>query len=267
MTRRQLAPKGVVIMGMRKELPAVGTDQLLEVITPEVPDQFINELLPRRKGVGRRCCFSAGQLWRVHLLAMLTGTHSYNGIVRLLPERRSWRRFAHLSHRERTPDVRMLHEFRCRAGVSGLRAINDHLVMKLLKHLRAGQKTVGVIDATDLPAATADKKKMDENGRPSERAWGRARSSRATHAFSSAIRNTPCGYGLTVMRPQFSWFQWLVGSRRPMCQRAICSSRAFGIAGVVLPGARTLSWVISATFMARPNARFERLGEWLSSRK
>ena len=156
-------------LGMRKDLPAVGTADLLELLSPYVPDEFINQLLPRRRGVGRRSCFSAAQLWRVHLLSPLTGTHSHNGIVRLLPEQRAWRRFAHLSHRERTPDVRMLHEFRCRAGVSGLRAINDHLVVRLLRHLRTEQKSVALIDATDLPAATADKKKTVENGRPSER--------------------------------------------------------------------------------------------------
>lgn len=149
---------------MRKDLPAVGTQDLLELLSSHVPDEFINQLLPRRRGAGRRSCFSAAQLWRVHLLSPLTGTHSHNGIVRLLPEQRSWRRFAHLSHRERTPDARMLYEFRCRAGVSGLRAINDHLVVKLLKHLRTEHKSVGLIDATDLPAATADKKKTVVNG-------------------------------------------------------------------------------------------------------
>jgi hypothetical protein len=107
------------------------------------------------------------------LLAALTGAESYNGIVRLLPEQRAWRRFAHLSHRERTPDARMLHEFRGRVGVSALRAINDFLVLKLLKHLRPEQKSVGLIDATDLPAATADKKKTVESGLPSERHWER----------------------------------------------------------------------------------------------
>lgn len=156
-------------LDMRNDLPAVGTAELLELLSAYVPDEFINQLLPRRQGVGRRCCFSAAQLWRVHLLCPLTGAESCNGIVRLLPEQRAWRRFAHLSYRERTPDVRMLHEFRCRAGVSGLRAINDHLVVKLLKHLRVEQKSVAVIDATDLPAATADKKKMVANGQRSER--------------------------------------------------------------------------------------------------
>ena len=153
---------------MRKGLPAVGTAELLELISEQVPDHLINQLLPRRRGVGRRACFSAAQLWRVHLLSPLTGAHSYNGIVRLLPEQRAWRRFAHLSHRERTPDVRMLHEFRDRAGVGGLRTINDHLVVKLLQHLRSGQKSVALIDATDLPATTADKKKTVAHGQPSE---------------------------------------------------------------------------------------------------
>jgi Transposase domain (DUF772) len=155
---------------MHKELPAVGTAELLEILSSYVPDDFINQLLPRRRGVGRRCCFSAAQLWRVHLLSPLTGTHSYNGIVRLLPEQRAWRRFAHLSHRERTPDARMLNEFRRGAGVAGFRAINDHFVVMLLKHLRGEQKSVAVIDATDLPAATADKKKMVESGRQRARA-------------------------------------------------------------------------------------------------
>src|SRR5258708_39433329 len=97
---------------MRKDLPAVGTAELLELISSYVPDDFINQLLPRRRGVGRRCYFSAAQLWRVHLLSALTRTHSYHGIVRLLPQQRAWRRFGHLSHRERTPEVRRLPEFR-----------------------------------------------------------------------------------------------------------------------------------------------------------
>lgn len=159
---------------MRNDLPAVGTAAHLELLSEHVPDAFINELLPRRRGVGRPCSFSAAQLWRVHLLCALTNAESHNGIVRQLPEQRTWRRFAHLSHRERTPDVRMLHEFRHRAGVSALRAINDHLVRALLKYLREGQKSVALIDATDLAAATADKKKTGANGQPNERLWVRA---------------------------------------------------------------------------------------------
>lgn len=180
---------------MRKGLPVVGTAELLEVLSDYVPDRFINELLPRRCGVGRRCSFSNAQLWRVHLLTALTSAGSYNGLVRLLPEQRAWRRFAHLSHRERTPDVRMLHEFRSRIGVSGLRRINDHLVLKLLKYLQADRKSVALIDATDLAAATADKKKTAANGQPNRRPWGRVPSSRVTPGFMSAIRSIRCGCG------------------------------------------------------------------------
>lgn len=151
---------------MRSDLPAVGTTAHLELLSEHVPDAFINEVLPRHGGVGRHCYFSAAQLWRVHLLCALTDVDSYNGIVRQLPEQRGWRRFAHLSHRERTPDVRMLHEFRERAGASGLRAVNDHLVRALLPDLRVDLKSVAIIDATDLPAATADKKKTVVNGPP-----------------------------------------------------------------------------------------------------
>jgi hypothetical protein len=89
----------------------------------------------------------------------------------------------------------VLHEFRYRAGVGGLRAINDYLVVKLLKYLRAEQKSVALIDATDLPAATADKKKRAEDGQPSERPWGHARSNRVTPGFTLAIRSIHYGCG------------------------------------------------------------------------
>jgi hypothetical protein len=62
----------------------------------------------------------------------------------------------------------MLHEFRTRAGVGGLRSINEHLAKAALAFLPAGGKTVAIIDATDLPAATADKKKIADSGRHNE---------------------------------------------------------------------------------------------------
>jgi len=143
----------------------------LESISPHIPDAFINTVRPGIKGSGRRRAFSAAQLWRVHLLAPLTSTPSFNALVRQLPEQRNWRRFARLPHRERTPDARMLNEFRSALGVSGLRAINDSLVRVLLKHRNADRKSVAIIDSTDLPAATADKKKTAAVGRPGGRVW------------------------------------------------------------------------------------------------
>lgn len=159
---------------MQSALPATGTAKLLETLSPFVPDEFINRLLPGNRQQGRRNYFSAAQLWRVHLLALLGSAHSFNAVARLLPEQRDWRRFAQLSHRHRTPDVRMLNEFRAAAGVAALRRINEHLVLRLLPFLPTGGKSVAIIDATDLPAATSDKKKPRPAGRPSALPWAPA---------------------------------------------------------------------------------------------
>ena len=160
---------------MQSALPITGTAKLLDLLSAFVPDQFINKLLAQRAHPGRRRYFSAAQLWRIHLLALLTPAHSFNALVRLLPEQRAWRRFARIPHRWRTPDVRMLHEFRVRAGVAGLRRINEHLAKAALAFLPAGGKTVAIIDATDLPAATADKKKIVAAGQHNAPPWARAR--------------------------------------------------------------------------------------------
>ncbi len=58
----------------------------------------------------------------------------------------------------------MLCAFRTVAGVAALRRINEQLVRRLLRFLPAGGQTVAIIDATDLPAATADKKKTGAGG-------------------------------------------------------------------------------------------------------
>src|SRR6266446_1429868 len=111
-------------------LPPVGTNCLLELLSPYVPDDFIAEVCPRDFTGGRRHVLSAAQLWRTHLLAGLTSTHSLNLVATQLPEQAAWRRFARLRHT--LPTVRMLHEFRQTVGVSGLRVINQHLVGRLL---------------------------------------------------------------------------------------------------------------------------------------
>ena len=67
-------------------LPPTGTNRLLELVSPYVPDAFIHELCPRHFTGGRRCALSAPQLWRVHLLPLLTSTHSLNLVVAQLPE-------------------------------------------------------------------------------------------------------------------------------------------------------------------------------------
>jgi hypothetical protein len=144
---------------MDSSLPTTGTTALLETLSPYVPDDFINQLLRVTKRRGRRRHFSPAQLWRLHLLALLTPVHSLNLLVRLLPEQRAWRRFAGLANRQQVPDVRMLHEFRAQAGVGGLRRINEALLRPLLPEQHAGLWSVALIDATDLPAATCGFKK------------------------------------------------------------------------------------------------------------
>jgi len=161
-------------MRMSKWLPAVGSLALLNVLTNFVPDEFINTRWPLPRRSGRRFHFSAAQLWRVHLLAALSGGQSFNALQRSLIEQRAWRRFAHLPNERSVPDTRMLHEFRSRLGVSGLRWINDQLVQQVLMVAPLRDKTVGLIDATDLPARTRDKKKRAGSGPRRELHWVRA---------------------------------------------------------------------------------------------
>jgi len=132
---------------MSLSLPPVGTHRLLELLSPYAPDDFIAEVCPRHSTGGRRHTLSAAQLWRTHLLAVLTSTHSLNLVVAQLPEQAAWRRFARLRHI--LPTARMLHEFRWRLGVDGLRAINQHLVGRLVRRQGVQPHTVALMDATD----------------------------------------------------------------------------------------------------------------------
>lgn len=143
-----------------KRLPPTGTAGLLERLSAHVPDDLINSLFPRPGGPGRRDLFSAAQLFRVHLLALLTPVHSFNLLVALLAEHRSWRTFARLRNRVRVPDVRMLHEFRRVLDLTKLRCVNEHLLAPLIEGTAGLAKTVALIDSTDLPAATNAYKKI-----------------------------------------------------------------------------------------------------------
>lgn len=144
---------------MKNSLPTTGTPELLRCVSPYIPDDFINEQWALGPTGGRRRAFSATQLWRTHLLALLTPAHSMNLVLELLPSQPAWRQFAHLQHQDRLPDVRMMHEFRAHLGVQGLRRINARLVEPLLASLWHRQDTIALIDATDLPAACSGFKK------------------------------------------------------------------------------------------------------------
>lgn len=141
------------------QLPTTGTCGLLERLSVYIPDDLINSLFVTHSGPGRPRRFSAAQLFRVHLLALLAPAHSFNLLVELLPEQRSWRSFARLRNRFCVPDVRMLHEFRARLDLCHLRRVNDHLLGPLLGNASKFPKTVALIDSTDLPASTNGYKK------------------------------------------------------------------------------------------------------------
>lgn len=140
-------------------LPITGSAALLDLLAPYVPDDHINELLPRRRGVGRPSEWSAAQLYRVLLLLLLTPARSNNLLCELLPEQRAWRRFAHLPNRRQLPGARQLHEFRARLTPLILRTINEQMVAGMLEAWPQDQPGIGLIDATDLPAATSAFKK------------------------------------------------------------------------------------------------------------
>lgn len=147
-------------MGMRSSsLATTGTAALLEELSPFVPDDLVNELVPSYAGHGRRPHWSSAQLYRLALLVLLTPAHSFNLMLTLLSEQRAWRRFARLPNRYRLPVASQLHDFRAALGVSGLRRINEFLLQPLIEGLPAGRMSVGLIDATDLPAATSAYKK------------------------------------------------------------------------------------------------------------
>lgn len=208
----QVVFKGIVCGAMKAMLPLTGTTQLLTLVDPYVPDDFINQSWNCRPLRGPHRRLSAAQLWRVHLLAVFTPTHSFNQLVALLPEQRGWREFARLPHRHGGPDARMLNEFRVRMGVSGLRAINDRLRQPLIERAAGWSHAVALIDATDLPAACGGfKKKRRKATQPVTRPWEVARSKRGKAVGLWATRNTPCGCGGASMRRPCYWYPWSVG--------------------------------------------------------
>ena len=171
---------------MNSLLPTTGTNALLEQLCPFVPDGFLPERWPHTATGGRPGHLSAAQWWPVHLLAPLTPVHSVNLLLKLLPEQRAWRQFSHLPNRHRIPDVRMLHEFRGRVRVAGLRCINEDLLAPLLEGLDPSVPTIALINATDLPAACRGFKKVDRH------LLHRAR--RAARAYA---QHRPVGFALS----------------------------------------------------------------------
>ena len=158
---------------MNSDLPATGTAARLELLSPFVPDDFINECGPHNLTGGRHHEPSAAPLYRVHLLCLLSPVHSVNLLIKLLPEPRAWRKFAGLRRQSRGPDVRMMYQFRCRVGGAGLRRIHQQVLTPLLAGYLWQSWSVGLIAATDLPAACVGFKKKHRPVFRSARGTGR----------------------------------------------------------------------------------------------
>ena len=194
---------------MDSNLPATGTAQLLSLLSPYVPDTFINDLIPRHRGRGRRQHLSSAQLYRLHLLSVLTPVHAFNHLVRLLTEQRAWRRFAHLANRQAVPDVWQWHQFRQRAGAGGLRQINDQLLRPLLPSGTGEDLSLALIDATDLEAACSGHKKSEpEPIRPTEPRWEGEPSNAGRAVSLSGIRSIPCDSGCEITKQECCWCRW-----------------------------------------------------------
>ena len=161
---------------MNSNLPATGTAELLELLAPFIPDDFIDQCWPTGYTGGRHREYTAAQLYRVHLLSLLTPVHSLNLLVKMLPEQRAWRKFAGLRHQNQVPGVRVLDQFRARLGVAGLRRINQYLLQPLVESYAWQERSIGLIDATDLPAACVGFKKKHRRvfGGPSRVGWSHA---------------------------------------------------------------------------------------------
>lgn len=213
--RTQALEKGSIFR-MDSLLPATGTSALLSLLDPHIPDDFINREWSFRPTRGPRCKFSPAQLWRVHLLTLLTPVHAFNLLLDCLPEQRQWRSFAHLPSQRDLPDARMLHEFRARLGVTGLRQINEFLLRPLLEQVAGWEQTVALMDATDLPASCSGFKKKEPGPTPpSTPLWADAPSRPGKAVALSATRSTRCVCGGELMAREYCSSPWSVGWRPP----------------------------------------------------
>jgi hypothetical protein len=100
----------------------------------------------------------------------------------------------------------MLYEFRQRLDLAKLRHLNRYLLQPLLDDNAVFDKTVALIDSTDLPAATNGYKKIQSaNTSPAEPISARAVVRMVRAAISSATKNTLCGFGFANILPRCCW--------------------------------------------------------------
>jgi hypothetical protein len=187
-------------------LPQTGTGLLLKKLSPFVDDALINQLAPRRGGPGRPRAFSSAQLFRVLLLGLLTPAHSFNLLLRLLPENRSWRKFARLPNQRALPDAKMLHQFRARLDLPLLREINACLLQPLLVTLPPERMPLAIMDSTDLPASANSFKKTNRFQRVMPQS-ARVRSRPVKADGSLATKSTASACGFHNGRRRFCWLR------------------------------------------------------------
>ena len=246
-------------------LPVTGSNELLDLLDPYIPDDFINDHWNVRPLRGPCWQFSPAQLWRTHLLALLTPVHSLNLLARLLPEQRAWRNFAQLRNRHSTPDARILNAFRASAGVRGLRQINEAILQPLIQRASLWQNATALIDATDLPAACSGfKKKTPAPTRlPAPRRVD-ARSRPVRAVGSSATKSTAFVCGGVSIRRRSCWCRWSVGSRQPMFPKVACSCPVSITAITAGRGGHAKWWPTWAIWRPKVNACAGNAGAWPS---
>jgi len=227
------------------QLPKTGSAALLEQLSVHIPDDLINSLFTHKSRLGRRSHFSAAQLFRVTLLALLTPVHSFNLLVELLPENRSWRLFARLRNRYQVPNVRMLHEFRAGFDLTKLRHVNKHLLQPLVAGMVKFPKTVGLIDSTDLPAATNAYKKTPLGHTPLS-ALGLAAVAVKMDTAVTMLGTKSIRYdcGCVSMTLPFCWYHWYHGLRLQIGMIRCFWNPAWPIARGTCNGRRTL-WSVT----------------------
>ena len=246
-------------------LPVTGSNQLLDLLDPYIPDDFINDLCTVRPLRGPRWQFSPAQLWRTHLLPLLTPVHSLNLLARLLPEQRAWRDFARLPNRHRTPDVRILNAFRAAAGVCGLRQINEAILQPLIQTAALWQNATALIDATDLPAACSGFKKKTPALTPLiGPRWADARSRPGRAVGLWATKSTAFACGGASIRQRSCWCRWSVGSHQPMFPRAVCSCPVSTTVTSADRGGHAKSWPTWAIWPPKANGCAGNAGTWPS---
>ena len=165
------------------------------------------------------------------------------------------------ARQSRVPDVRMRHEFRARLGVAGLRRINQHLLQPLMEAYAWRQRSVGLIDATDLPAACGGFKKAPATIRRTAPRWAGARSSAVRAGALSATSAHTLRLWLhdyTVGVQFVPLLSWVTPANVSEGGLLAPSASGHGI------GARRWSWPTWATWRPRPSDSAVNVGRWPS---